>query len=134
MSTTHVKTDQRVLLSGSPRGAFGGPGGGFDVFLWSMRLVHVFEFGIACFNLCMSQEGASFEGVWAEHTTVIRAADLREVGNLVRIRASKIAGVTNFAEMLRFPRLLSAYVFRCKVFHQKFEKTCSHCSGATCVR
>ena len=32
-----------------------------------------------------------FEGVWALHTTVIIAADQREVGNLVRGRASKIA-------------------------------------------
>ena len=71
----------------------------------------------------------SFEGVWAVHTTVIRAADQREVGNLVRIRAPKSTDAGNFAEMLRFPTLLSETRFRCKVFHQKFEKTCCHCSG-----
>ena len=32
-----------------------------------------------------------FEGVWALHTTVIRAADQREVGNLVRKPRSKTA-------------------------------------------
>ena len=36
------------------------------------------------------------------HTTVIRAADQREVGNLVRIRAPKSTDAANFAEMLRF--------------------------------
>ena len=49
----------------------------------------------------------SFEGVWAVHTTVIRAADQREVGNLVRNRAPKSTDVGKFAEMLRFPALLS---------------------------
>ena len=68
------------------------------------------------------------------HTTVIRAADQREVGNLVGISAPKSTGAGNFAEMLRFPTLLSAPRFRYKVFHQKFEKTCCHCSGATCER
>ena len=58
-----------------------------------------------------------FEGVWALHTTVIIAADQREVGNLVRIRAPKSTGAVKIAEMLRFPRLLSSYRSRCKVFH-----------------
>ena len=40
-----------------------------------------------------------FEGVWALHTTVIRAADQREVGNLVRTRALKSTGIINVAEM-----------------------------------
>ena len=53
-----------------------------------------------------------FEGVWALHTTVIRAADQREVGNLVRIRAPKSTDAANFAEMLRFPTFLLAYLSR----------------------
>ena len=68
------------------------------------------------------------------HTTVIRAADQREVGNVVRNRAPKKPDVANFAEMVCFPRDLSESVFRYKVFHFKFEKACSRCSGATCVR
>ena len=49
-----------------------------------------------------------FEGVWAVHTTVIRAADQREVGNLVRNRAPKTTDAGKFAEMLCFPTNLSA--------------------------
>ena len=49
-----------------------------------------------------------FEGVWALHTTVIRASDQREVGKLVRNRAPKSADAGNFAEMLCFPTLLLA--------------------------
>ena len=44
-----------------------------------------------------------FEGVWALHTTVIIAADQREVGNLLRIRAPKI---------LTRPILLKWFVFQ----------------------
>ena len=58
-----------------------------------------------------------FEGVWAVHTTVIRAADQREVGNLVRNRAPKSTGAGNFAKMLRFPTLLSENLGQYKVFH-----------------
>ena len=56
------------------------------------------------------------------HTTVIRAADQREVGNLARTRAPKSTDVDNFALMLRFPTLLSDSRFRRKVFHEKFER------------
>ena len=59
----------------------------------------------------------SFEGVWAVHTTVIRAADQREVGNLVRNRAPKTTGGIKFAEMLCFPTNLLARRSRYKVFH-----------------
>ena len=59
----------------------------------------------------------SFEGVWAVHTTVIRAANQREVGNLVRIRAPKSTDAVNLAEMLRFPTLLLQARSRYKVFH-----------------
>ena len=58
-----------------------------------------------------------FEGVWAVHTTVIRAADQREVGNVVRNRAPKTPDGPNFAEMLRFPTLESKMVGQYKVFH-----------------
>ena len=62
-------------------------------------------------------EEGFFEGVRALHTTVIRAADQREVGNLVRIRAPKSTDAANFAEMLRFPTLLLGARSRYKVFH-----------------
>ena len=65
----------------------------------------------------MDLKFTSFEGVWAVHTTVIRAADQREVGNLVRHRAPKSTGVKIFVEMLCFPTLLSEYRFQYKVFH-----------------
>ena len=51
------------------------------------------------------------------HTTIIIAADQREVGNLVRTRAPKSTHAVNFAQMLRFPTLLSEYRPRCKTFH-----------------
>ena len=56
------------------------------------------------------------------HTTVIRAADQRDVGNLARIRAHKSIGTGNFAEMLRFPTLLLVPVFRCKVFIKSLKR------------
>ena len=43
------------------------------------------------------------------HTTAIRAADQREVGNLARIRAPKSTDAANVAEMLRFPAFLTSY-------------------------
>ena len=50
---------------------------------------------------------ALFEGVWAVHTTVIRAADLREDGMGVGKRTSRDGtDVPNFALVLRFPTLL----------------------------
>ena len=58
-----------------------------------------------------------FEGIWALHTTVIRAADLREARNLVRNRAPKSTHAANFAEMFCFPTNLSAYAGPYKVFH-----------------
>ena len=39
------------------------------------------------------------------HTTVIRAADQREVGNLVRNRAPKSTDAANFAEMFCFQQI-----------------------------
>ena len=61
--------------------------------------------------------GLLFEGVWACPTTVIRAADQREVGNVVRNRAPKTPDAPNFAEMLRFPTRELKTVGQYKVFH-----------------
>ena len=53
------------------------------------------------------------------HTTVIRAADLREVGNMVRNRAPKTTDVKNDAKMFCSPTLLSENRFQCNVFFTK---------------
>ena len=71
---------------------------------WDMFGMLTFSVGFATL-LDTFREGF-FEGVWALHTTVIIAADQREVGNLVRIRAPKSTDAANFAEMLRFLTLL----------------------------
>ncbi len=90
-----------------------------------------FEYNYNCNVMChIMTYLAQCEGVWAQHTTVIRAADQREVGSVVRKlcrRNRPDADVFVLALRLQIywntaPRT---------VFHEKLDKACSHCRGAT---
>ena len=70
-----------------------------------------------------------------QHTTVIRAADQREVGSVVpKLRRRYRTHELDFALVLRIPSNPMAYPVASKVFQEKLTKERSHCSGATLGR